>query len=96
MVKMTNLFSFQPPLDLNLNVSAAYAYRHPGPDSRPAFCDLLLLLQRPDFQLLRWSEEDEATFSKKARTLGGPLKDGEELYTELQTVFSKSGSSATF
>ena len=60
------------------------------------FCDLLLLLQRPDFQLLRWSEEDVATFSKKARVLGGPLEDGEELYTELQTVFSKSDSSATF
>ena len=72
-------------------------YRHPDPDSRPAFCNLmLLLLQRPDFQLLSWSEEDETTFSKKARTLGGPLEDGEELYTKLQTIFSKSGSSATF
>ena len=70
--------------------------RHPDPDSRPAFCNLmLLLLQRPDFELLRWSEEDEATFSKKARTLGGPLEDGEELYTELQSSFSKSGNSAT-
>ena len=80
----------------NLNISAAYAYRHPDPDSRPVFCDLMLLLQLPDFQLLRWSEEDETTFSKKARVLGGPLKDGEELYTELQTIFSKSASSATF
>ena len=67
-------------------------YRHPDPDSRPAFCNLmLLLLQRPDFQLLKWSEEDEATFSKKSRTLGGPLEDGEELYTELQNAYSKSG-----
>ena len=56
----------------------------------------MLLLQHPDFQLLRWSEEDEVTFSKKARTLGGPLEDGKELDTELETVFSKSGSSATF
>ena len=71
--------------------------RHPDPDSRPAFCNLmLLLLQCPDFELLRWSEEDEATFSKKARTLGGPLEDGEELYTELQCTFSKSGNSAMF
>ena len=67
-------------------------YRHPDPDSRPAFCNLmLLLLQRPDFQLLSWSEEDVATFSKKARTLGGSLDDGKELYTELQNAFSKSG-----
>ena len=66
--------------------------RHPDPDSRPAFCNLmLLLLQRPDFQLLSWSEEDVATFSKKARTLGGPLDDGKELYIELQNAFSKSG-----
>ena len=80
----------------NLNISAYATYRHPNPDSRPAFCDLLLLLQRPDFQLLKSSEEDETAFSKKARTLGGPLGDGEELYTELQTIFSNSGSSATF
>ena len=66
-------------------------YRHPDPDSRPAFCDLLLLLQRPDFQLLRSSEEDEATLSKKARTLGGSLEDGKELHTELQNAFTKSG-----
>ena len=65
--------------------------RHPDPDSRPAFCNLmLLLLQRPDFQLLSWSEEDEAKFSKKARTLGGPLEDGEELYTELKKMLISS------
>ena len=64
----------------NLNISACATYRHPDPDSRPAFCDLLLLLQRPDFQLLRSSEEDEATFSKKARALGEPLDDGKDSY----------------
>jgi len=67
-----------------------HVYRHPDPDSRPLFYDLLLLLQRPDFQLLRWSAEDEVVYSEKARTLGGPVEDGVELYAELQESYSKS------
>lgn len=61
--------------------------RHPQPASRPTFTDVVVLLQRPDFQLLRWSEEDKIAYSEKARTLGGPVEDGEEMYTELQKLY---------
>ena len=32
-------------------------------------------------------------YSEKARTLGGPVEDGNELFTELQEVFSKPAAS---
>lgn len=48
---------------------------------------MVVLLQRPDFQLLWWSEEDKTAYSEKARTLGGPVEDGEEMYTELQNTY---------
>jgi len=67
--------------------------RHPQPESRPTFTDTVALLQRPDFQLLRWSAEDEVAYSEKARTLGGSMVDGNELFTELQEMFSKPASS---
>ena len=66
-----------------------FSSRHAQPESRPTFTDTVVLLQRPDFQLLRWSAEDEVAYSEKARTLGGPVEDGNELFTELQEVFSK-------
>jgi len=48
---------------------------------------VVVLLQRPDFQLLWWSEEDKTAYNEKARTLGGPVEDGEEMYTELQKTY---------
>ena len=48
---------------------------------------MVVLLQRPDFQLLWWSEEDKVSYSEKARTLGGPVEDGEEMYMELQKMY---------
>ena len=41
-------------------------------------------LQRPDFQILKWSASDEAKFSKSARTLANPIEKGRGLYPELQ------------
>ena len=74
--------------------------RHPEPESRPSFFEILLVLQRPDFQLLRWSPEDKEAYSEQARTLGGPLEDGKELYNEMQTVYAtppaRESSSQTF
>ena len=61
--------------------------RHPQPASRPTFTDVVVLLQRPDFQLLWWSEEDKTAYNEKARALGGPVEDGEEMYTELQKTY---------
>ena len=64
-----------------------FPFRHSQPASRPTFTDMVVLLQRPDFQLLWWSEEDKMAYSEKARTLGGPVEDGEEMYTELQKTY---------
>ena len=62
-------------------------YRHPESGSRPTFFDILLVLQRPDFQLLKWKPEDEATYSQEARTLGNVAEVGKELYAELQSMY---------
>ena len=62
--------------------------RHPEAESRPTFFDILLVLQRPDFQLLKWKPEDEAAYSQEARTLGSLAEAGKELYAELQNMYS--------
>ena len=46
-------------------------------------------LQRPDFQILKWSASDEAHYSKSARTLANPIEDGRGLYTELQKIYQR-------
>ena len=54
------------------------------PDARPAFSDILLELQRPDFKLLSWTAEDVSIYTEQARTLGAPLEAGEELFSDLK------------
>ena len=39
--------------------------RHPAAVQRPTFADLQISLQQP-----KWSEEDKATYSENARTIG--------------------------
>lgn len=95
------MYSYFPPCSLSANwgfsgknhkllatVNATrFSFRHSQPASRPTFTDMVVLLQRPDFQLLWWSEEDKVSYSEKARTLGGPVEDGEEMYMELQKTY---------
>ena len=64
-----------------------FTNRHPQPESRPTFTNILVSLQRPDFQLLKWTPEDIATINESARILGAPLEEGECLYTELQNTY---------
>lgn len=54
---------------------------------RPSFCDIAVELQRPDFQILKWSSSDEAQYSKPARTLANPIEKGRGLYPELQKMY---------
>ncbi len=61
--------------------------RHPQPESRPAFTNILTSLQRPDYQLLKWRAEDVVAGSEAAKLLGAPLEEGEGLYTELQKTY---------
>ena len=63
-------------------------YRHPEPESRPEFPDIQVELQRPDFKLLTWRAEDVAAYTEQARTLGAPLEAGEELYTDIQMLYT--------
>ena len=63
--------------------------RNPEPDHRPTFPEILVGLQRPDFKLLTWTAEDVAAYTEEARTLGAPLEAGEELYTDIQKLYSR-------
>ena len=62
-------------------------YRHPDASHRPTFNDLQISLQQPDYELLKWSEEDKATYSENARTIGATFQDGESLFTDIQTMY---------
>ena len=61
--------------------------RNDAEDERPSFCDVAVELQRPDFQILKWSTSDEAQYSKSARTLANPIEKGRGLYPELQKMY---------
>ena len=67
--------------------SFALVCRHPEAASRPTFFDTLLALQRPDFQVLKWTCEEVAAYSEEARTIGSPIEAGLELYTDIQHTY---------
>ena len=56
---------------------------------RPKLCHTLVSLQQPDFQILKWSEEDLAICdSENAKVLGSPVDNGFCLYKDLQSAYS--------
>ena len=61
--------------------------RNPEAASRPKFCDFIIELQRPDFKILKWSENDKAISSEKAMTLGAPIEEGASLFEDLQYTY---------
>ena len=70
--------------------------RHPDTNSRPTFFNILLDLQRPDFQLLKWTLEDVAAYREEARTIGTSVEVGQELFTELQQLYSQTNEDGGF
>ena len=64
-----------------------FSARHPDSNERPTFGDIMQELQKSDFHIVKWSEEDIKTYSQKTRTLGAPLQLGKELYTDLQATY---------
>ena len=68
------------------------ACRNPDEAVRPTFCEVVVSLQQPDFQILKWSSADEAKYSKAARTLGSPIEKGHGLHPELQRSYLRKGS----
>ena len=57
-------------------------------ESRPSFGDMFLELQHADFKLLTWAAEDVSTYPEQARTLGAPLEAGEELFVDIQKLYT--------
>ena len=66
--------------------------RNPDEAVRPTFCEIVVSLQQPDFQILKWSSADEAKYNKAARTLGSALEKGHGLHPELQRSYLRKGS----
>ena len=64
-----------------------YSYRNPDSTRRPTFCDIVVSLQRPDFQILKYSEEDQTKHSKEALTLGQDMQRASGLYLDLQRIY---------
>ena len=48
--------------------------------------DICTILNRPEVKTLKWSAADVEKYSEAARTIGAPLAEGEELFTELQNT----------
>ena len=62
-------------------------YRNPEALSRPSFCAIIIALQHPDREILKWSEKDKAVSSKRAMTLGAPIEEGANLFKDLQHTY---------
>ena len=60
-------------------------HRHSDPESRPLFSDVYSLLETKD--MLTWDEADIRSVSLEALKLGGPLRDGSELFKDIQSVY---------
>ena len=62
-------------------------HRHPTASHRPTFISLQISLQQPDYELLKWSEEDKAIYSENARTIGDTFQEGESLFKDVQMMY---------
>ena len=47
----------------------------------------MIPLQKPDFQILRWSKKDSSSSNDKAKVLGAPLQKGLSLHKDLQRTY---------
>ena len=54
---------------------------------RPAAPDIAVGLQRPDYQILKWSADEIARYDVATRTLGSPLTKGCSLHLNLQRKY---------
>ena len=46
--------------------------------------DIVTILNRPEYMLLTWSDEDKKIYSEKAMQIGAMLEAGDNLYLDLQ------------
>ncbi len=61
-------------------------FRHPEQAKRPSFLDIVVALQKPDFQILKLSEEG---VDKLSNILGAGLETSKDLYVDLQNAYRK-------
>ena len=61
--------------------------RNPDASHRPAFPDIMIPLQKPDFQILKWDDKDSSSSDGKAKILGAPLQEGLPLHKDLQRTY---------
>lgn len=62
-------------------------YRNPAPSHRISIAKIVVTLTQPEFQILRWADEDVSKYSTVARTLGTSLQEGHILYENLQNSY---------
>ena len=60
--------------------------RNNDTDARPVFYEICSTLNLPEVKTLKWSAADVEKYSEAARTIGAPLAEAEELFTELQNT----------
>lgn len=64
-------------------------YRHPDANSRPQFGQIAEVLAGNSESLLGWSDEDKQIGGEDAMKLGAPLKNGSNLYFDLQLQYKQ-------
>ena len=67
--------------------------RHPESSSRPDSASIVQSLSRSDSKLLKWAEEDRAVHTMAA-CLGAELEVAQDLYKDLQLLYSRQGGTA--
>ena len=77
------------PVQNNSLTSYTYLslYRNFDSEARPTFYEVHGLLNFPEFKVLKWSAADVEKYSEAARTIGAPLAEGEDMFTELQSAY---------
>lgn len=60
------------------------SFRAPEQSDRPTFPAIFDVLNGPDTDLLKWSDEDVTKLSSLAMKLGAPLSEGKKMFPDLQ------------
>lgn len=64
-----------------------FSCRHPEATQRPTFTQLCTSLHQQDDVLLDWSEDERASYSENARTIGATPQGGEILHSALHNAY---------
>ncbi len=78
-----------PSQTLYQNLAKLCFFRNPDPLLRPSYMDITAQLQKPDYQVLKWSEEAgvHSCSSSEAKVIGATLEAGCHLHQDLQKAY---------